>query len=175
MPRVSAAHEEAVRGRIVDAALRVFARKGFHETTMQDVVRESGLSVGAIYTYFSGKDELFLATCDLSAGAGMGELGNRIVRGGTLPEKLAIAIGFYLDAIDGPPGEHGMAAMLVTQWARAEHDAGVRTMLVRRRDQIVAAAQMLIREGIRSTSPGALSSPRTSFAPGPRPSAWAPG
>ena len=107
MPRVSAAHEQAVRGRIVESALRVFAEKGYHGATIGDVVRDSGLSVGAIYTYFSGKDELFLATCDLSSGEGLGELGNRLVRGGTVAEKLAIAVGFFLDSMVGAPGRAG--------------------------------------------------------------------
>ena len=55
MPRVSAAREQEVRDRIVRAALAVFAEHGFHRATMQDVVRASGLSVGAIYTYFKRK------------------------------------------------------------------------------------------------------------------------
>ena len=50
MPRVSAQHEQAVRDRIVRAAIEVFAEHGFHRATMQDIVRKSGLSVGAIYT-----------------------------------------------------------------------------------------------------------------------------
>ena len=103
MPHVSAAHEQAVRARIVDAALRVFAEKGYHGATIGDVVRDSGLSVGAIYTYFRGKDELFLATCEFSAGVGLGELGNRLVRGRSVADKLAIAVGFFLDAMAGVP------------------------------------------------------------------------
>ena len=129
MPRVSAAHEQEVRDRIVLAALRVFAERGYHRATMQDVVRESGLSVGAIYTYFAGKDELFLATCDLSANQGLGELGRRLARGRTTAEKLAIAVGFFLDAvIDADadadaadrdlPGDAG-TAYLVQAWAEA--------------------------------------------------------
>ena len=55
MPRISAAHEQEVRDRILAAAARVFAEKGYHGSTIADVVRESGLSVGAIYTYFSGR------------------------------------------------------------------------------------------------------------------------
>ena len=70
MPRVSAAHEQEVRDRILDAASRVFAEKGYHSSTIADVVRESGLSVGAIYTYFSGKDELIRLTCDQLAARG---------------------------------------------------------------------------------------------------------
>src|SRR5688500_17239313 len=78
MPRLTPAHEQEVRERIVRASLRVFAEKGFHRATMQDVVRESGLSVGAIYTYFKSKDELILAGCDLITDQEMGELYRRL-------------------------------------------------------------------------------------------------
>ena len=148
MPRVSVAHEQAVRARIVESALRVFAEKGYHGATIGDVVRDSGLSVGAIYTYFRGKDELFFATCEYSAGQGLGELGNRLVRGRTVAEKLAIAVGFFLDAMDGVPNEPDMASMLVMQWARAEAEPSLRASLSRRRDQITAAGELLIREGM---------------------------
>ena len=148
MPRVSAAHEQAVRARIVESALRVFSEKGYHGATIGDVVRDSGLSVGAIYTYFRGKDELFLATCDFSSGEGLGELGNRLVRGGTVAEKLAIAVGFFLDSMVGSPGQPDMAGMLVMQWARADAEPTIRASLSRRRDQIAAAGELLVREGI---------------------------
>jgi AcrR family transcriptional regulator len=148
MPKVSAAHEQAVRARIVDAALRVFAEKGYHDTTMQDVVGRSGLSVGAIYTYFRSKDELFLAGCDVTNGVAMGELADRLVRGRSVVDKLAIAIGFFLDAVDGPEGAPGMASVLVSQWSRAEHEPQVRASLTRRREQLMGAAQLLLREGM---------------------------
>jgi AcrR family transcriptional regulator len=148
MPRVTPAHEQAVRTRIIESALRVFAEKGYHGATIADVVRDSGLSVGAIYTYYRGKDELFLATCELSAGQGLGELGTRLVRGRSVAEKLAIAIGFFLDALDGAPGEPDMASTLVMQWSRADVEPAVRASLTRRRDQIVTTGELLIREGM---------------------------
>ena len=148
MPRVTPAHEHAVRARIVDSALRVFAEKGYHGATIGDVVRDSGLSVGAIYTYFKGKDELFLATCDLSAGEGLGELGARLARGRSVAEKLSIAVGFFLDSMVGVSGEPDMAGVLVMQWSRAEAEPAVRASLSRRRDQIAGAGELLIREGM---------------------------
>jgi AcrR family transcriptional regulator len=148
MPRVTAAHEQAVRTRIVAAAVRVFAERGYHGATMQDVVRESGLSIGAIYTYFKGKDELFLAACESTTGMGMGELATRVAAGRSTAERLAIAIGFFLDAVDEPNGGSGMASVLVVQWSRAEQEPSVREMLLRRRAQLEGAGRMLIAEGV---------------------------
>lgn len=58
MPKVTEEHVAARRRQILSAALRCFAREGFHRTTMQDIFREADLSPGAVYSYFSGKDEL---------------------------------------------------------------------------------------------------------------------
>jgi AcrR family transcriptional regulator len=46
---------------ILNAARRCFVREGFHTTTMADVIAESGLSVGAVYRYFPGKEDLIRA------------------------------------------------------------------------------------------------------------------
>jgi len=54
MPRVSATH----RQQILDAAQACFRRNGFHMTSMQDVIAEAGLSVGAVYRDFKGKNEI---------------------------------------------------------------------------------------------------------------------
>jgi AcrR family transcriptional regulator len=149
MPRVTAAHEQEVRERIVVAALRVFGERGFHGATIADVVRASGLSVGAIYTYFKGKDDLFLATCDLASGRGFGELAARLPAGRTVAEKLAIAIGFYFDtaedAVDGGPGN---ADFLLQAWAQADAEPAAREMLRRRREQLVLAGEVLLQDGI---------------------------
>jgi AcrR family transcriptional regulator len=61
VPRVSEAHLERRRRQILDAARVCFIRKGFYETSMQDVFTESGLSAGAVYRYFKSKDELVKA------------------------------------------------------------------------------------------------------------------
>jgi AcrR family transcriptional regulator len=47
------------RAQIIQAALACFTRKGYNNTTMDDVVAESGLSKGTLYWYFKGKDDLF--------------------------------------------------------------------------------------------------------------------
>lgn len=47
---------------ILDAALRIFARRGLHKTRLEEVAKEAGISKGTIYLYFKNKEELFVAT-----------------------------------------------------------------------------------------------------------------
>jgi len=58
---VSDEDKSARRGEIMAAAKEVFARKGFHETTIADIAKEAGLAYGSVYWYFDSKDELFHA------------------------------------------------------------------------------------------------------------------
>ena len=69
MPKVGQAHLDARRQQIVDAARARFASHGFARTSMADIVTESGLSIGAIYRYFSSKDELVIAVCEQASDA----------------------------------------------------------------------------------------------------------
>ena len=52
------------KNQILDAALKVFVKKGYAETRMEDIVLNSGLSKGAIYHHYSSKRELFLSLID---------------------------------------------------------------------------------------------------------------
>jgi AcrR family transcriptional regulator len=149
VPRVSAAHEQEVRERIVSAAVRVFADKGFHSSTIADVCRESGLSVGAIYTYFASKEELFHQSCDLIAARGLDELAERLVGATTTAERMAIAIGLYIETIDEYAGAPGQIS-LIQAWAEADREPGVREMLAARRERLVGAGGYLLRQGIAS-------------------------
>lgn len=55
---------EERRNQILAAAAIALARKGYHATTMDDIVAESGLSKGSLYLYFGSKKDIFLALCD---------------------------------------------------------------------------------------------------------------
>ena len=64
MPKVSPEYLEARRNEILDAAFACFRRRGFHQTTMQDIYREVGLSPGAVYHYFRSKEDIIAAAID---------------------------------------------------------------------------------------------------------------
>jgi len=50
--------EDPLRDQLLDAAARVFARQGYAGTKIQDIVREAGLSTGAVYGRFKSKNDL---------------------------------------------------------------------------------------------------------------------
>ncbi|ORV19081.1 TetR/AcrR family transcriptional regulator [Mycobacterium celatum] len=58
---VSDEDKSARRDEIMAAAKKVFARKGFHATTIADIAKQAGLAYGSVYWYFDSKDELFHA------------------------------------------------------------------------------------------------------------------
>jgi AcrR family transcriptional regulator len=167
VPRVSAQHEQEVRERIVRAATRVFSERGFHRATMQDIVRASGLSVGAIYTYFKSKDELILAGCDLITDQEMGELARRLTPVEGFRDRLAIAVGFMFDQMEIESWQLGSTRLLALAWAEADTSPAIREMLLRRRRQIHGVTLQLLHEGIaRGEFPGWLDIDHTAAAIG---------
>lgn len=136
MPRVSTEHLAARRRQILDAAAELFAERGFARTSMSDVVRASGLSMGAIYRYFPSKVDLVVA---MGEGHG-GEVGDGFPdeRPGELLARLADERG---------PGR-GHARLSIQIWAEAAVEpplaARVASVHQRLQDHLVE----LLRDGV---------------------------
>jgi len=66
--------QEQTREQLVAAASRVFARRGYHQATVEEIAAEAGFSTGAVYSNFSGKEELFLSLADRQVSARVAEI-----------------------------------------------------------------------------------------------------
>jgi AcrR family transcriptional regulator len=64
MPRLSETTRVARQERILGAAVRCFARAGYHGTTMDEIAAEADAAKGAAYVYFPSKEAIFLALYD---------------------------------------------------------------------------------------------------------------
>jgi AcrR family transcriptional regulator len=53
-------HRDADLAGLLDAAERVFSDRGYHATSIRDIAREAGFSIGGVYQFFASKDELYL-------------------------------------------------------------------------------------------------------------------
>ncbi|MFJ8294354.1 TetR/AcrR family transcriptional regulator [Streptomyces sp. NPDC094447] len=118
MARVSQEHLDARRRQILDGAGRCFARNGFHATSMQDVLREVGLSAGAVYRYFRGKDEIIGAIAS-EAFAGIRGAFEEASRT-TPPPTPDVLIGavfrlFLEERIEGADGQ-AFARLIIQVW-----------------------------------------------------------
>jgi len=95
VPKISLAQEQQRRAQILAAAMTCFARQGYRATSMDDVVRESGLSVGAIYSYFASKEDLFLALSDDRAEQTLAYLNEVFRRPGPMADKSREAVDYF--------------------------------------------------------------------------------
>jgi AcrR family transcriptional regulator len=120
MPRVSEAHLAARREQILDAAARCFLRNGFHQTSMQDVIKEAGLSVGAFYRYFNSKAELIRAIAEEKVGSIITTLEQLLAQ--DPPPPLPVAFAELLDQVDHNLGAEGPVRIAVQVWGEAAHD-----------------------------------------------------
>jgi AcrR family transcriptional regulator len=64
MTNISPTSTQETRERILEAAVKVFATKGYHDTKVDDIVSESNTSKGSFYFYFPSKQDIFLALSD---------------------------------------------------------------------------------------------------------------
>jgi len=126
MPRVSAEHLAARRQQIIDAAWRRFARDGFHATSMQEVIAEAGLSVGAVYRYFPSKTDLIAAIAQQMAdgiAAQLTTIADDPDR--SLADVMEAAVGI----VDANAGPDGILPLAVQVWAEAQRDRVLAAMV----------------------------------------------
>ncbi len=74
MPKVFPEYKEAARKNILEKAFRVIIRNGYHDTTMNEIAREVGVTKGTLYLYFRSKEALFKGIIDLHREKEMQEL-----------------------------------------------------------------------------------------------------
>ncbi len=65
MPRVLQDYKIRAKKRIIEAAITVFAKKGYHRAKMTDIAKEVGVSKGTLYQYFKSKEDLFEAVVQI--------------------------------------------------------------------------------------------------------------
>lgn len=129
---------------ILEAASRVFRRKGLHASGMRDIAAEVGMRVGNLYYYFEGKGEL-LAFCQLDTLSGLMELARRVETQDLAPScKLHLLVAGHVVLLnEGTPGSlaHLEVEALEEPW---------RSEILARRGEYEGVFRKVIGEGIRA-------------------------
>jgi len=88
MSGVRARKKQQTRKAIIDAAIRLFAEKGFEQTSMDELARAAGVGKGTIYGYFKAKEEIFLAYCEAEIDFAFAALDRKLDEDAPLVEQL---------------------------------------------------------------------------------------
>jgi AcrR family transcriptional regulator len=135
---------------ILDAAVRVFARQGFHTCRVSDIADEAGVAYGLVYHYFSSKDQildtLFLERWDVMLAA----IAETDASARSPREKLAAIAGFIIESYRHDPE---LMKVIIVEVTRAANTFGL-THLEKIRDAyrgIASIVERAQRDGVFRT------------------------
>ncbi len=127
------------RHQILEAALRCFARQGFHQTTMHHISNEADISVGLIYRYFENKEAVIAGMAD----AHKNFINETLAKAKGAPSLLeALDIFFSASCCEDSPAVQ--AAFLVDLFAEASRNSHVAGIIRNVNDEVKKALVDLV-------------------------------
>lgn len=108
-PNPRPASGDAARAAVLDATAEVVSRVGFHDTTIDHVVRESGVSRATLYRWFGNREGLLLALLQHLAGPYLERSGQIAVGLGPIEDRLEQVIAGGIESICNTPWIHKVA------------------------------------------------------------------
>jgi AcrR family transcriptional regulator len=126
-PRLTRDEKKAqTRLQLLQAAATVFPRRGYHATSVDEVAEEAGFTVGALYSNFSGKQDLFLAMLDEHFTRQMAVYAEISSRGHTLEAKARGAADHWMAFLRSNPQ---FFPLFIEFWGLALRDPELRRQL----------------------------------------------
>ncbi len=89
------------RERILKAAIRVFARKGFYSTRVSEIAKAAGVADGTIYLYFKNKDDVLISIFQDRITKLLEVLAEAISKAGSFEDRLRVVVDIQLGLLDG--------------------------------------------------------------------------
>lgn len=146
MPKVSDAYRQIKRDEIVAATFRVITRRGLRALTMADIIEESGLSAGSVYSHFETKHEII----ELAATRVIGVRADRLsTESEERPRSPLETVHWWLSELEHDALPYGAVLQI---WGEAASDPGIRSIVEARMAAIedafaVAAERWLVALG----------------------------
>jgi AcrR family transcriptional regulator len=138
---------EKRRKQILDAAVLVFSERGFHGARMDDIVKQSGLSKGALYWYFESKDQLIETILDDFFEQELVLLRAALSASGTVSERLKAFTLILMQDMQEMPSFLPIAFEF---YAAATRQSPIRETLQRHFRDYRSALQSMLDQGVES-------------------------
>lgn len=141
MPKLTEEARAARRRHIVEAAARCFADKGYRATSIPDICKAAGVSVGAVYTHFESKEAIVQAMAEASMQARQAGF-----EGADETHTLRDA-SYLLElvrALYGPDGEH-VARLDLDLWSESTRNPGLRASITATFGQLARQLEAVVK------------------------------
>jgi AcrR family transcriptional regulator len=125
--------QQQTREELVAAAAKVFARRGYHPATVEEIAAEAGFSTGAVYSNFESKEKLFLALADREVGERVKEIravGDAVEGKGEPSVEAADQFRAFLERDPDWP------LLFYEFWSLSVRDPGLQVELAKRRKTV---------------------------------------
>jgi len=123
-----------------------FANNGYHQTTMEDIVQEAGLSKGGLYVHFSSKKELFIALIECFIDE-FSFFPTSAITGPTTYERLTGILSGMVATIASDTFRE-TSSLMTDVWAQNSRDQDINQVVLRLYAQVRYPLTQLINEGI---------------------------
>ncbi len=142
--RLSRANAQAqTRKSLIEAAAQVFAERGYGGATLEQIAAAAGFTIGAIYSNFSGKQELFLAVLEEHAGSRIDEFAAKIERAESDAAGLAEAAADTMRHLDE---DATWFPLFIEFWSEATRDPLVRDRFAANQQQTRRRLERIIED-----------------------------
>ncbi|HEY7606482.1 MAG TPA: TetR/AcrR family transcriptional regulator [Actinomycetes bacterium] len=129
------------RAELMDSARRLFLRRGFQAASLELVAEEAGFTIGAVYSRFGGKADLFLAILDERIDQLVAEVAEVARTDQPIPAHAELLAGRRMALLDR---EREWFPLVVEFWAHAARDERLRREFAARHERLVGAYAGLI-------------------------------
>lgn len=135
------------KNQIMDAALKVLIKNGYSQARMDDIVKVSGLSKGAIYWYYNSKKELYLDLVNFWVQHYSVTLNHIVEEKSSASQQLRDLLSFFIDQYESDP-EPFIA--LTEFWSMSQRDSDFKKKLQKVHSTFFSLVQDIVKYGVKT-------------------------
>lgn len=133
---------------VLRAAEKLFARRGFYPTTIDDIAKEAKLAKGTIYLYFDSKDDLFFSAIEKKLNALLGKIKEGVKEPGSAWQRIKTAVGIHLKFLEENRDFFKIMQSLSEQ-LKEKLEKKLKGRVIEKQSQYIEILTRLIQEAIR--------------------------
>jgi len=134
---------------ILEAGEKLFAKKGFYPTTMEEVARAAGLAKGTIYLHFNDKRDLFFSIIEKKLDILLEKIEKEMRKDEFPSQRIKLAIGIHLKFLE-ENRDFFKIMQALPESLKQEMERKLKGRVIEKQSRYVEILDQLIRKGIRN-------------------------